>query len=112
VLVFTQSAWAECGGWQRSAEARKACCGACQNDRQNTEHHDHGVTQQQADACCAKSEPRQSDSPVAPPAAVALGIAFDVAVPAPVVAFPPIARLVHVRTSSVPKHLLLSVLLV
>jgi len=115
VLAFAQGAWAQCAGWQRSAVARKACCGACPTSDRDASHRDHGATQQQADACCAASEPRPSETPVAPPPSSFDGL---VAAREPIghavtaAAFSRILPFVHLRTSPVPKHLLLSVFLV
>jgi hypothetical protein len=113
VLAFAQNAWTECAGWQSTAQARKACCGACHNDNQQSERHEYGVTQAQADACCAASEPDQSETAAMGGASVVLAAGPQLAVPAAAVTMiGRIHRFAHIRTSPVPKHLLLSVLLV
>jgi hypothetical protein len=118
VLVFAQSAAALCAGWQATPEARMQCCqdGACPLHR-----HGHGaprtvIAQAAADDCCA-----QSTSPESNPSATAFASTITLAVlqlhspdimslaPAPPLSAP-------WETASppahVPKHLLLSVLLV
>jgi hypothetical protein len=50
-----------CAGWTAAAEARMACCSdgpGCPMSVSNSDdsHSRHGVTQEQADACCAVSE--------------------------------------------------------
>jgi hypothetical protein len=118
VLAFAQTAVAQCAGWQATPEARHQCCqdGACP-----MHHHEDGaastqITQTAADECCAQS-PRHESSPsgtifastmtlavLQPLPPVVLRLAATTPVGAPwETPSPPI---------HVPKHLLLSVLLV
>ena len=118
VLAFVQSAVAVCAGWQATPEARMQCCegGACPMHR-----HEHGgsrarVTQAAADDCCA-----QSARPDSSPSATAFASTLTLAVleshppaasslaPAPLLSAP---WETPSPPAHVPKHLLLSVLLV
>ena len=118
-LAVATANGAVCAGWAPTAEARMACCAddACpmhKGSEQST--HDHGVTQAQADACCEASErddTAQSSSPFA--FTVSLGIVptpVRFALPEPLNAPHAGQTLVPIPLSNVPKHLLLSVLLV
>lgn len=120
VLAIVSIGWGECAGWQATAEARGACC--AQEDQcpaHRPGHHravSHStVTQAQADTCCAASE----RSPSTPSSLVHSGVTLAV-VSTPVPAL--LAQLsllrdswrtvVPIASSSVPRHLLLSVFLV
>ena len=78
--------------------------------------HRHQLTQAQADRCCAGSE--QNQSATTRPALVSLGVAALAPATVPLVIIPIVPALedwralVPLRASPVPKHLLLSVLLV
>ena len=118
VLAFAQSAVALCAGWQATPEARMQCCqdGACPLHR-----HEHGVpgpqiTQATADDCCA-----QSAGPEPSPSGTVFASTITLAVlqshsPVVMSLAPAPALLAPWETPSppthVPKHLLLSVLLV
>ena len=118
LLAFAQSALAHCAGWQATPEARMACCqdGACP-----MHHHEDGasraqITQAAADDCCAQS-PQHESSASRTAFATTITLAVLQSLPAVVLnlttttpittpwepASPP---------ARVPKHLLLSVLLV
>jgi hypothetical protein len=126
-LILGSPGWAECAGWQVTAEARMACCshnGPCPMHR-STGHGSSAersaervVTQAQADSCCAASDPDDSTPPA---------LAFFISLSAALVASPlpgiaPITAppapfdswLAHVPLpgSHAPKHLLLSVFLI
>jgi len=118
LLAFVQSAVVECAGWQATPEARMACCqdGACP-----LHHHEDGAppahtTQAAADNCCALS-PRHESSPSKAVFATTITITVLQSLP-PVVlslARTPAFSAPWETTSPpphVPKHLLLSVLLV
>jgi hypothetical protein len=118
VLTFAQSATAQCAGWQATPEARLECCqgGACP-----LHHHDEAaprtqVTQAAADDCCAQSA-RDESSPSATAFASTITLAVLYALPPVVMSVAPSMPLAAPwETPSpptrVPKHLLLSVLLV
>ena len=118
VLAFAQSALAQCAGWQATPEARRECCqdGACP-----LHHHDEAaprtqVTQAAADDCCAQPA-RDESSPSATAFASTITLAVLQSVVPVVVSVAPATPLAAPwETASpptrVPKHLLLSVLLV
>jgi hypothetical protein len=115
-----------CAGWSQSPEARQACCsmGSCpmhENDlasdaigaAQTTSAH-RGVDQSEADRCCGLSEQRGDPAPsaagITPIAPLALLTA-----PVTLVVELDARRRDHrvpPRAVAVPRHLLLSVLLV
>jgi len=117
VLAFAQSAVAQCAGWQATPAARRQCCqnGACPL------HHRAGgasrtqLTQAAADDCCAQSQ-RPESSPSATAFAATMTLAVVQPLPAVVLSLAPAPLGAPCETSSppahVPKHLLLSVLLV
>jgi hypothetical protein len=110
-----------CAGWATTAEARMACCsegGACPMHTSDTKNaSDRVITQAQADSCCASSE--QDDSTQSSPnvavhfssAVLGTGIILPVSVPALVLS-DSWRAVVPIPSRPVPKHLLLSVLLV
>lgn len=110
-----------CQGWQRTAEARMACCaegGGCAMHEPATSEAAAGVvTQADADRCCAASE---SDDSSAPSAAFAQSIPSAVlGTTAPSLDVPPSGILEMRRRLIAPsppgrvsKHVLLSVFLV
>jgi hypothetical protein len=121
ILTLCVGNVALCAGWQATPETRMACCMSGPScPMHKSESHDHssknGISQAQADSCCAASaQRRESSSP-----ASTFGSSGVIAlVPAAVFSVPTTVRaaqewrvLVPLPVSSVPKHLLLSVLLV
>jgi hypothetical protein len=118
LLAFAQSAAAQCAGWQATADARRACC---QNGACPLHHHEDStsrtqITQAAADDCCAQSQ-RHESSPSGTVFAATMTLAVIQSVP-PVALCPAPAMSLGApwETPSppihVPKHLLLSVLLV
>jgi hypothetical protein len=95
---------AMCAGWQPTPRARMACCKSAAR----------GVTQAQADSCCASASDRQQSSitipaislGIAPPPTTAAGALVRVPAPARARAFDPLP------VTPIPKHLLFSVLLI
>jgi hypothetical protein len=121
VLVLGADARAMCSGWASTPEARMDCCA---DERTCPMHSSPGdpsgtartVTQADADRCCAASAPEDAvPSPasfVSPPALAVLPNPVVIALPGPIVLpgawrTPPLSLVPHV-----PRHLLLSVLLV
>ena len=110
-----------CAGWAATPEARMECCADadCPMHKGSTEKSpsEHVLTQAEADACCAVSEQKQSDSPnptaVVVLAAPVLGAGALLAPSLP-------ARLLSEKwrpdaasvVPPVPRHILLSVFLV
>jgi len=118
VLAFTQNAVALCAGWQATPEARMRCCqdGACP-----LHHHEHGmprtqITQAAADDRCAQSTQQQSSQSRAKFAATITLAVLQPLQPVPLNLAPPTPLRAPWETPSppthVPKHILLSVLLV
>lgn len=111
---------AVCAGWQATPEARMACCtNGTSCPMHKSESHRSGsthLTQAQADACCAAASNR-TQSPLA---AASVTLSNSAALPAVIPFVVPVAvpaleewrALVPLPVSPVPKHLLLSVLLV
>jgi hypothetical protein len=118
MLAFAQGALAQCAGWQATPEARRQCC---QDGMCPLRHHEDGtsrtqITQAAADDCCAQSSRRES-SPSRSAFATSITLAVLQSLPPVVLSLAPTAPLVAPwETPSppahVPKHLLLSVLLV
>jgi hypothetical protein len=120
VLALCAGNLAVCAGWQPTPEARMACCmDGMTCPTHMSEDHEHasrqGVSQAQADSCCAAAQRRDST------AAGATFAASGVITLVPVAAFTaPVSALlsqqwralVPLPASSTPRHLLLSVLLV
>jgi hypothetical protein len=117
VLAFAQSAVALCTSWQATPEARMECCqdGACP-----LHHHAHEalaqITQAAADDCCAQAA-RQESSPSRVVFASTMTGAVLEPLPPVVLSLAPAMALGAPRETPsppahVPKHLLLSVLLV
>jgi hypothetical protein len=111
-----------CAGWTAAAEARMACCSdrpACPMSVSDSDdsHSHHGVTQEQADTCCAVSEGGTS-SQSNPSFVVATNIAVvRTAHASPHVVPDLVLRNVwrlaaQVSPASVPKHVLHSVFIV
>jgi hypothetical protein len=121
VLTLCVGNFAVCAGWQATPEARMACCkdGTSCPMHKSASHGSgstHVVSQAQADTCCAAASNR-TDSPTA---AASFALLNSAALPAVVSFVVPVAvpalqgwrALVPLPVSPVPKHLLLSVLLV
>jgi hypothetical protein len=118
VLSFAQGAAAQCAGWQVTPEARLGCCqdGACPLHPHDEAAPRTQVTQAAADDCCAHSA-RHESSPSATVFAPTITLAVLHSFPAVVLNVAPAMPLAAPwETPSpparVPKHLLLSVLLV
>lgn len=120
LVVLPTSAWAQCAGWQSTAEARMECCAQeeqCPMHKGTDGSASHRtVSQEQADTCCARSErvpsTPSSSSQIAP-------VTFAVVSTPPSVLLPELASLAHhwessvpIAVSPVPRHVLLSVFLV
>jgi hypothetical protein len=112
---------AVCAGWQATPEARMRCCmsgTSCPMHKSESRGSDskRGITQVQADACCAATSNRTQSSAASATFVLsnvtALPAAPDAVVPVPVLALQEWRALVPLPVSPVPKHLLLSVLLV
>lgn len=119
-LVLTTGGVRLCAGWEATSDARMACCtkhDACAMHRGTADSKATGVTQAQADACCASAD-RPESTPssaaiVAHPPLVSVAALF-VVFPSPAAPAhewgsamsPPLAR------TEVPRHLLLSVFLI
>ena len=121
ILALTVGNVAVCAGWQATAEARMACCMSDPNcPMHKPQGHDHssasGTSQTQADSCCAASAERRESSSAASifasSGAIALAPAVLISAPTTVPATQEWRAPVPLRVSSIPKHLLLSVLLV
>jgi hypothetical protein len=121
VLTLCVGDVAACAGWEATAEARMACCqdeASCPMHK--SEAHgaasNHHVTQAQADNCCAGSE--RNNSAATRAAFASLGLVVLVPASIALVVMPSVPALEQWRAlaplpiSPVPKHLLLSVLLV
>jgi hypothetical protein len=111
-----------CAGWLPTPEARMACCtegGDCPMHKGDSHHSrsEGGLTQAQADSCCASSEGKSSNqsNPSSVTAITAAVLGVGVVLPAKV---PALVLSDSWRTSApipiaqVPKHVLLSVFLV
>jgi hypothetical protein len=123
ILALCAGQVAVCAGWQPTPEARRACCRSdvgC--PMPDSGGHDHsssksGASQAQADRCCAAETPRRdsttsgstltSSSVIAPAPAALLAIQLPAERRAP-----HRGTMATLRAPSVPKHLLLSILLV
>ena len=110
---------AVCAGWAPTPEARMACCsdgGTCPMHTSESGSN-RPITQAEADSCCASSEGEgstQSNPTVAPALSnAALGPAVILPVSAPRLSLNASWRtIVPVRSTPVPKYVLLSVFLV
>jgi len=119
-LALAASNLGLCAGWQATPEARMACCstmGNCPMHKSDSPSGSKGIlTQADADRCCAVSEEGDS-TPSAPGFSLSAPIAL---VANPVPSLEPAATvnlaawgaLASLPAAHVPKHLLLSVLLV
>jgi hypothetical protein len=117
-LALASSNVALCAGWMRTAEERMACCsdrGACPMHKGDEGGAARAISQAEADSCCAASETDES-TPTASTLNLSISlapvqIAFRLVEP-PLVRFEARRTLAPVPSSSVPKHVLLSVFLV
>jgi hypothetical protein len=112
---------AVCAGWQTTPEARMACCldgTTCPMHKSDSHEHSSRrvVSQAEADSCCAAAAQRHDSAAAGSPFAASGVTAL---VPIAVFTVPPDAFASQVRralapvpVSPVPRHLLLSVLLV
>jgi hypothetical protein len=116
-----------CAGWSPSPEARHSCCneGSCPMHATEAGSADdatvaratsvhHGVEQSEADRCCGLSEQRDDPAPSAAGIAPVVPLA-PLTVPVALVVDRGASRPDNhdpSRSSAVPRHLLLSVLLV
>jgi hypothetical protein len=121
VLTLCVGNLSVCAGWQSTPEARMACCTngtRCPMHKSESRGSGstHVMSQAQADSCCAAASNR-TEASTADPAFVlssttALPVSASVVVPVAVPALQEWRALVPLPVSPVPKHLLLSVLLV
>jgi len=118
VLALAQGALGQCAGWEAAPEARRQCCqsGACAGHERVDDVSQTQISQAAADDCCAQS-PRSDSSPSGKLFAASITFAVLTALPDVVLtqaADAPVSA--RWRTSPqhvhVPRHLLLSVLLV
>jgi hypothetical protein len=121
ILALAAGNVAVCAEWQGTPEARMACCtNGTSCPMHKSEGHDgsskNTVSQAQADSCCAASAQRRESSS---PGSTFVQSGVIALVPAAVFPLPATElrpqewrALVPLQASSVPKHLLLSVLLV
>ena len=119
VLTLSIGNLAVCAGWQATPEARMACCmngASCPMHKSGSHGSKRAISQVDADNCCATASTR-SQSSVADPTfflsnATSLPAATTLVVSAVVPALQEWRAFVPLPVSPVPKHLLLSVLLI
>ena len=121
VLTLCAGNLVVCAGWRTTPEARMACC---QDESMCPMHKSvahgsatrHQLTQAQADTCCAATSNRTHSSVASPTFVVSNPIALpapaDAVLQRPVLALQEWRATAPLRVSPVPKHLLLSVLLI
>ena len=119
LVVLPTSAWAQCAGWQSTAEARMECCA---QEEQRPMHAvtdasvSHTLTQQQADTCCALSERApstpSSSSQIAPVTLALVSTPVAVVLPDFELLRKEWQSFVPIAASPVPRHILLSVFLI
>jgi hypothetical protein len=121
ILTLSIGNLAVCAGWQATPEARMACCmnGTSCPMHKSEPHGSRSkqtISQVQADSCCAAASNRTRSSVASAAFVVASTTALPpvagVVVPVPALALQEWRALVPLPVSAVPKHLLLSVLLV
>jgi hypothetical protein len=121
ILTLCVGHLALCVGWQATPEARMACCTSGTScPMHKAASHGSGsnrsITQVQADNCCAATSNRTQSSVASTTFALSSATArqpiIGAVVPVPVLALQEWRALVPLPLSPVPKHLLLSVLLV
>jgi hypothetical protein len=119
VLTLCVGDLAVCAGWQATPEARMACCmsgTSCPMHKGESHGSKRAISQVEADNCCATASTR-SQSSVTGPAfslsnATSLPAVTTLVVPVVVPALQEWRAFVPLPVSPVPKHLLLSVLLI
>ena len=121
-LALSAANAAVCAGWMPSPEARMACCadGAECPMHKGDSHRSgsgRGLTQAQADGCCASSEGKKANqsnpSSVTPITVAVLGVGVVVPAPIPALLLSDAWRTsAPIPSAPVPKHVLLSVFLV
>ena len=121
ILTLCVGNLAVCAGWQATPEARMACCKngvSCPMHKSESRgpSSNRSITQAQADNCCAATSNRIQASLTVPmfvmsslPTMPAMSMAV---VPAAVLALQEWRVFVPLPVSPVPRHLLLSILLV
>src|SRR6185503_6614323 len=104
LLALLGALWTPCGGWQVSAEARLSCCtsdGSCPmeagSDASAATSHT-GMTQADADRCCAAAEGSRSSPASTSPFSGVLALAV---IDGPLSAIPPVLTHVHSFPSTV-----------
>ncbi len=121
VLTLSVGNISVCAGWQSTPEARMACCTngtSCpmHNSEPRRCGSTHVISQAQADSCCAAASNRTqastADAAFVLSNASALPASADAVVAVAVPALQQWRARVPLPVSPVPKHLLLSVLLV
>jgi hypothetical protein len=118
LLVLAQGAATECAGWQATPEARMECCeeGICPLHGHDDEASRTSLTQSAVDSCCAQSARHESGLSATVVASTITLAVLRPLPPAVVSLAPAMLRSAPWETPSpplhVPKHLLLSVLLV
>jgi hypothetical protein len=119
LIVLPTNLWAQCAGWQGTAEARMECCAQeeqCSMHTGTDASVSHTLTQKQADSCCALSERApstpSSSSQIAPVTLALVSTPVAVVLPD----FEPLRNgsqsFVPIAPRPVPRHILLSVFLV
>lgn len=121
VLTLFVGNVAVCAGWQASPEARMSCCTSgtscpMHKSAARSTGSKHTISQAQADSCCAAASAR-TQSATSRPTFVPLNTMalFVPAAPIVLAAVPALRQwraLAPLPLSPVPKHLLLSVLLI
>jgi hypothetical protein len=120
IAVLSAGPVSRCGGWQATPEARMACCLAGATCPMHTSDDDgpgatRGVTQAEADSCCAAGAPDDAS-----PTAQSLAAVIAIASTAPPLLLPPplkpraasVNDPAPARDHGVSRHLLLSVFLI
>jgi predicted carbohydrate-binding protein with CBM5 and CBM33 domain len=119
ILALAAGNAAVCAGWMTTPEARMACCTRTGCSMHASDAHassaHQGVTQAEADSCCAASE--RDDAAPSAPFVLALSVAagsgaVSFLLPEPAVASAAWRTLVPTPRTHVSKHLLLRVLIV
>jgi hypothetical protein len=108
-----------CAGWQATPEERMACCmhrTSCPMHNSASSGSKRAMTQEQADNCCAAGSTRTATSVTNSTVIGLVATSLTAATPPPVLIDTPALQLWRVGVSRpashVPRHLLLSVLLV
>jgi hypothetical protein len=119
VLTLCVGNLAVCAGWQATPEARMACClngTSCPMHKGEPHGSKRAISQVEADNCCATASTRSQSSITGPTFllsnATSLPAATTFVVPVVVPALQEWRAFVPLPVSPVPKHLLLSVLLI